>query len=107
MKLGIGRDHTGVSNYYNKRSSQEIFNNIDLGIEIILTDEIIYDIEENRYKSNVGNKINNSKLKELSGSIIREMLLENKDLPEYLIRPNIANILKELLHKTPELLFEQ
>ena len=31
----IGRDHTGLSNYYSENASQEIFDNIDLGINIL------------------------------------------------------------------------
>jgi len=103
----VGRDHTGVSNYYSKTSSQKIFEKINLGIEIISTDEIVYDIEENRYISKIGNEKNTSRLKELSGSSIRDLLLENEDLPEYLIRPDIAEILKDLIRKTPDLLFEK
>jgi len=99
----VGRDHTGVGNYYGKTSAQEIFDKIDTGIKIIKTDEIGYDNKAKKYVSK--NDCNNN-LKELSGSNIRELLLGNNELPEYLIRPHIATLLKNLLQKTPDRLFE-
>ena len=46
----------------------------------------------------------NNNLNELSGSIIRKLLLEDKNLPKYLIRPEIAKILKNLSRSKPRAL---
>ena len=38
----VGRDHTGVKNYYPSDASQSIFNTLDVGIEILTFDPVSY-----------------------------------------------------------------
>ena len=38
----IGRDHTGVGNYYNDNHSKKIIDDLDIGIELIKFDEVVY-----------------------------------------------------------------
>jgi len=98
----VGRDHTGVSDYYNKTESQEIFDKIDTDMVIIKPVEVGYDLVTSKYLSIK----ENDTLQELSGSIIRKFLLENHELPNYLVRENISRILKNIFIKSPDKLFE-
>ena len=102
----VGRDHTGVGNYYKNNASQDLFSKLDIGMTIISVDEVMYDEKKNVLIERSNIKENNN-IKKISGSIIRELLLENNDLPAYLIKSEIAIILKEMLQNTPELLFEK
>ena len=38
----VGRDHTGVGNYYASKASQDIFENIDIDIKILRFDSPYY-----------------------------------------------------------------
>jgi len=91
-----------VSDYYNKTESQEIFDKIDTDMVIIKPVEVGYDLVTSKYLSIK----ENDTLQELSGSIIRKFLLENHELPNYLVRENISRILKNIFIKSPDKLFE-
>ena len=99
----VGRDHTGVGNYYNSDASQKIFSKFDTGMTIICVDEIVYDSNKNSYIINSDNKFEN--IQKLSASIIRDCLKSNKSIPNYLTRPVVANILKIKLRENPKLVF--
>jgi ATP sulfurylase len=99
----VGRDHTGVGNYYNSDASQRIFSEFDTGMTIICVDEIVYELKNKTYIINTGNK--GTDVKKLSGSIIRDCLKSNKSIPNYLTRPVVANILKIKLRENPKSVF--
>ena len=101
----VGRDHTGVGNYYNSNASQRIFAEFDTGINIIMMDEIIYDLNKDSYIVNKGDPNNN--FKKLSGSIVRDLLNSKKQIPSYLMRPIISDILKIKIKENPDLVFEK
>jgi pyruvate kinase len=99
----IGRDHTGVGNFYNSNASQEIFDKIgDIGIKPIFFNTAYYcsacgsvtdDCQHpDKYKIRI------------SATDIRNYLLDNKRPPEYMLRSEIADIL-ESMKKANEQLF--
>ncbi|MHA2282688.1 MAG: sulfate adenylyltransferase [Promethearchaeota archaeon] len=91
----IGRDHTGVGDYYDPYASQMIFDDFpDLGIKAVKFNEVFYSKKLNRYvqengKFNSGEK---DKLRLISGSQAREMFLKGESPPGWFMRPEISNI---------------
>lgn len=91
----IGRDHTGVGDYYAPYASQAIFDDFsDLGIKIVKFNEIFYSKKLNRYIQENGkfNYDENERLRLISGSQAREMFLRGERPPSWFMRPEISNI---------------
>ena len=44
-------------------------------------------------------------IEEISGSRIREKIMNDEEIPEYLMRPGIVKILKKWYKKSPNTLF--
>jgi sulfate adenylyltransferase len=94
----IGRDHAGVGDYYGKFEAQEIFDNQvpkdALQIEIFRADHTAYSKKLNKV---VMMRDVPDHTKEdfiiLSGTKVRAMLSEGKDLPPEFSRPEVAKIL--------------
>ncbi len=91
----VGRDHAGIGKYYSPFAAQDIFNEInDLGIKIIKMPDVFYckkcknmtTIDE--CKHDEVNHIN------LSGTYIRSLITSKKSVPSEIIRPEIAEIIK-------------
>ena len=101
----VGRDHTGIADHYDKTASQNIFEELELNIEIIKFDEAAYckkrkiitnDFTENDFKKNSVS---------ISGSKIREMIEKNEEIPNYLLNKSISGELKKLYKKDPDIIF--
>jgi pyruvate kinase len=87
----IGRDHTGVGNYYQPYDSQLIFNELpDLGIEIIPFKEVFYANDINNYIHAPERTENHSAI---SGSQAREMLKNGNLPPDWFMRPEISEMI--------------
>lgn len=89
----VGRDHTGVGNYYQNLASHDIFEKIpDIGIKIIKYSDVAYYPESNTHSSE---DISGSHKKDISATVIRDMI-KNKQLPpDWLIRSEISEIILE------------
>jgi sulfate adenylyltransferase len=91
----IGRDHSGVGNYYGKYDSQklakELQNKYDLGVKILFFSEPYYCkiCDETVSAKNCMHTEKNVVL--ISGTTIRKSLLEKTLPPSYMMRPEIAN----------------
>lgn len=94
----VGRDHTGVGNYYEPDASQRIFDQFpDLGITAVKFDEVFYSRTHRKYMHLNGDhsyQSENDKLK-ISGSEARQMIREGKMPPDWFMRPEISRILLE------------
>jgi pyruvate kinase len=91
----IGRDHTGVGDYYDPYASHIIFDDFpDLGIKIVKFNEIFYSKNLNRYVQENGNfhYDENDRLRLISGSQARGMFLKGERPPGWFMRPEISNI---------------
>ena len=105
----IGRDHTGVGNYYDPYASQIIFNDFpDLEIKIVKFNEIFYSKKLNKYIQENGNfnYNENDKLRLISGSQARGMFLKGERPPSWFMRPEISNIVLSGI-KNGEQVFEK
>lgn len=101
----VGRDHTGVGNFYSPDASHRIFDNLkDIGIVPLFFNEVYFCKSCNKHTDNCIHEQKN-KLS-LSGTKVRECLLNGLEVPEYLIRKKIFNTLKEL-SKNSVKLFEE
>jgi ATP sulfurylase len=104
----IGRDHTGVGNYYDPYASHRIFDHFpDLDIKIVKFNEIFYSKRLNHYVHENGKPLGdeNDRLSLISGSQARAMFLRGERPPSWFMRPEISNIVLEAV-KNGEQVFE-
>ncbi len=104
----VGRDHTGVGNYYAQDASQRIFDSLDIGMEIVNFDTVYFCEERGIATTDFENKDDVKNLrKSLSGTDIRNLLKDESTIPEYLVRPEVAFVLRKLYKNNPDLVFEK
>ncbi len=104
----IGRDHTGVGDYYDPYASHRIFDNFpDLGMKIVKFNEIFYSKKLNKYVHENGKLLHDEsdKLRLISGSQARAMFLRGERPPGWFMRPEISNIVLDAV-KNGEQVFE-
>ncbi len=86
----VGRDHAGVGNYYDTYAAHRIFDGYsrdELGIDILR-------FEHTFYCSSTRTCPHPPELHQtLSGTAVRKLLAEGKDLPEEFTRPEVARVL--------------
>ena len=87
----VGRDHTGVGDFYRPEESQALFEKLgEMGVAPVFFDEIAYD-------SACGAYVPASKASApiaISGSKARQMIAEDEALPEWFMRDIIQNHLR-------------
>ncbi len=93
----VGRDHTGVGNFYGPNDSHKIFDKFtkeELGVIPIIFDKVFYSDLENKHLHEPDfmehpeeNKV------QISGTQAREMLQRGKQPPEWFMRPEISQII--------------
>ncbi len=88
----IGRDHTGVGNFYAPDANAVFFESIgDIGIEPIFFEAIGYDPKSAKYIS----ASNEGVLEPISGTMARETLLAGKRLPGWFMHDMVQDMLFE------------
>ena len=96
----VGRDHTGVGNYYAPDASHRIFDQFpDLGIKAVKYDEVFYSKKSNQYVHQNGHSdphAENEKL-QLSGTEARAMFERGELPPGWFMRPEIAQMILEAM----------
>lgn len=93
----IGRDHAGVGKYYGPLEAQQLVDSFDvkdLGVSPLKLDPTFYCNACKSLQSLRTCPHDASQRLELSGTKVREMLREGKNLPEEFTRPEIAEILR-------------
>jgi len=99
----IGRDHTGVKDYYKPTASIELFNKVDTGLKLIPFEEIIYDSKKRIYYEKLKDTKNTFKI---SATQIRENILNGKFKKNYLTSNDVYNEIKEAINKSHNLFVE-
>ena len=92
----VGRDHAGFGNVYGKYESQEIFKKFpDLDVQPIM-------INEPRYCKKCGHTVTEKNCghedqdhEEISGTIVREKIKNKQEIPDYMMRKEVADVLKK------------
>lgn len=98
----IGRDHTGVGDFYHPKASHEIFDRFpDVGIIPLRFDRVFYSEKTKGYiheRDDVLGHAESEKL-HISGTQARRILLKGESLPEWFMRPEIAHMIKKDLRE--------
>ena len=94
-----------MGNYYSKEESQNIFDELEIGMNILKFEEMSYckkrKIVTSKYPQNYPKK---SKL-EISGTRVRELILSNENIPNYILDESVLKELRNLI-KTKNNIFE-
>jgi len=99
----VGRDHTGVGDFYGSDSSQRLFDELgDIGITPIYFDTIGFDHKTKRYAP-LGSS---HEIETISGTRFREALISGKMVPEWLVRPEIQEVLLSELDRGRKIFYE-
>ena len=97
----LGRDHTGVGNFYERDANSELFDKLgDLGICPVFFDEYAYTSKNNTYESTVDSK---DELWKISGTKIRELLTKDSGVPVWMLREVVSEMLRGEVKKGREL----
>ena len=92
----VGRDHAGFGNVYGKYESQEIFKKFpDLDVQPIK-------ISEPKYCKKCGHIVTEKNCchedqdhEEISGTIVREKIKNKQEIPDYMMRREVVDVLKK------------
>ncbi len=100
----VGRDHTGFGNYFSNTASHEIFDTIDLEMNIIKFDTVNYCKNRKIYTSNFKNHKDHEVI--LSGTRIRNAIQKNEYIPNYVLSSQLYDYIIKKLNAQPDSLFE-
>ena len=92
----VGRDHAGVGNYYGTYDAQKIFDNFnydDIKINLLFFEHAFYCKRTNSMSTSKTSIAKNEDKIFLSGTKVREMLMNGENLPIEFTRPEINQIL--------------
>ena len=92
----LGRDHTGVGDYYSNSDIKNLFSQLgDIGIVPIIFDEFVYSKKKGTYLKIT--KIGNEKSNIISGTNARNMFRKGKIPPSWYMREEISNYIIDSL----------
>lgn len=95
----IGRDHTGVGNFYPPGSNKKLFDDLgDLGITPVFFDAVGYDPVKGEYSSSSEGR----ELTHISGTQVRAALQNKEPLPDWFIRSEVQDMLIDALSQGKE-----
>jgi pyruvate kinase len=101
----IGRDHTGVGDFYLPNASQKIFDRIDLDMNILLFETVSYCTKRNIVTDDFKDPLYKEHRHEISATDIRDHLRKLEKIPSYLIRSELSQFLSETFINQPENIF--
>ncbi len=88
----VGRDHTGVGDFYKPTASHDIFDKFpDLGIKPVKFQQVFYSkrLQKHVHEKDTSGHDDNDKL-HISGTQARKMFLSGKRPPDWFMRPEIS-----------------
>ena len=101
----VGRDHTGVGDFYAPDASLKAFDSLNLGINI-LSFETVSSVNDVTIMGIVSNPDENQKIQPISGSAVRDCLVRGEQISSYLMRDEISKILHEMMRRDPSSVFQ-
>lgn len=98
----VGRDHTGVGNFYSPTASHKIFDKFsDLGIKPVKFNNVLYSakLKSYIYKKGALSDIPEEEMLSISGTQAREMFKKGKTPPDWFMRPEISQMIVRAIKK--------
>lgn len=90
----VGRDHAGVGNFYSSDDNHRLLVSLgDLGIKPILFEEIGYSLDLKKFVKDDNTKA----MIKISGTEVRESLRNHKELPEFFMRVEVQDMLRDAI----------
>ncbi len=107
----IGRDHTGVGDFYPPKASHEIFDKFseeEIGVKPIKFGEVFYSDIEKKHIHELDNPTHPEDRKlNISGTQAREILQKGIKPPEWFMRPEISELIINKIKRGEEVFVEQ
>ncbi len=102
----VGRDHTGVGNFYHPKASHNIFDRFpEIGIKAIKFNNIFYSPKlQDHLEEEEGSIIQDSEKLHLSGTQARKLFEQGQMPPDWFMRSEIAQMIVEAMKKGEEVL---
>lgn len=98
----VGRDHTGVGDFYTDTQTRELFDNLDdIGITPLFFDVIGYNPHTRTYCP-----LDDDGTLPISGSEVRRSLSERAPLPGWFVRDNVQQMLLSAIANGEKILYE-
>ena len=98
----VGRDHTGVGNFYSRDANRELFESLgNIGVKPVFFDAVGYNNMTGRYELDQGQP-----LMMIAGSEVRETLRAGNHLPDWFMRDLIQEVLLEEMKSGKPLFYE-
>lgn len=92
----VGRDHTGVGDFYQPWASHEIFAKFpDLGINPVFFKKVAYEPSIKKHIIVDESEEKHTELKHISGTEARKLFLEKKAPPDWFMRSEISKLIIE------------
>jgi len=86
----IGRDHTGVGDFYQPGANQRLFDELgDMGITPVFFPTVGYNPDTKAYEADNGN----NNLTSISGTEVRQTLMQGERLPDWFMRDAVQDVL--------------
>ena len=97
----VGRDHTGVGNFYRPTQAQELFEELgDIGIEPVFFDELAYCPSCGDHVQACPHLLSDGVTEtQISGTKVRDLLRNGQHPPEWMMRTEVAEILLKDLNQ--------
>jgi len=97
----VGRDHTGVGDFYHPQASHEIFSQLpDIGIQPLFFDKVFYSksLQKHIHTIDTPNHPAEDQI-HISGTQARKMLEQKQAPPDWFMRTEISNIIINAINK--------
>lgn len=99
----VGRDHTGVGNFYSPTASHDIFQQFpELGIKPVYFNKISYSTKNNSYVKVDTNPDADEHVVHISGTEARKMFESHQIPPEWYMRSEISNMIIKAVNNGEE-----
>ncbi len=90
----VGRDHTGVGNFYTANQNRELFESLgDMGISPVFFDTVQYSPKLDQTVES--SEQSDPEHKQISGTMIRDLLVRQQEVPDWCMRKEISDWLLE------------